>query len=647
MNHPSRALSHTVCTPLRRLPVALAVASLAACSSTPLGTGPRTGGAPIESRVATPVAVGPVVVAPSPPARTVPPPLYDGMGPRTLPAPALPPGGAQTSAIRPGGLEALPIEADAAPSALPSAAASAPVAPVGPALPYSAAVAARFPDPAVRYDTPAFEPGRTTFTSNAEVQSILRSLVREGGSGAPTVRLLNVGSSQSGQPIEGLLYTRSNDSTASGVVADGKPTVLFIGQQHGDEPAGSEALLALARQLASGPQRRLIDQINVIIVPRANVDGADRRSRVTGNGIDINRDHLLLRTPEARALARLSRDFKPMVVVDAHEYTVVGRFLEKFGTIQRYDALLQYAMAGNVPEFVSKAAEQWYREPLQAAFKRADLTSDWYYTTSTDPSDKRISMGGTQPDTGRNVNGLKNAVSLLIETRGVGIGRLHLQRRVHTHVIAANTVLESTARHASDLNKLRQFVETDVSAKACKGTVIVDAGPTPSEYTLQMLDPVSGADRAVAVSWNSALALIPKKTRTRPCGYWLAADQVDAVTRLRDLGVKVEQMAAFGELRGESYRELSRETAQRQDVRGAISEGRGIERVEVGLAPASIDADAGSYYVSLAQPLANLVVAALEPDTQNSYFANGLVDRLPAIARVTTLPAARLFIDAQ
>ena len=41
----------------------------------------------------------------------------------------------------------------------------------------------------------------------------------------------------------------------------------------------------------------------------------------------------------------------------------------------------------------------------------------------------------------------------------------------------------------------------------------------------------------------------------------------------------------------------------------------------------------------LNQPRANLAVAALEPDTQNSYFANHLIDELGNTARIMSLPA--------
>ena len=49
---------------------------------------------------------------------------------------------------------------------------------------------------------------------------------------------------------------------------------------------------------------------------------------------------------------------------------------------------------------------------------------------------------------------------------------------------------------------------------------------------------------------------------------------------------------------------------------------------------------AGSWYVSLAQPLAQLAVAALEPDSPNSFFANHVLADLTSAARVTAVPPA-------
>jgi hypothetical protein len=203
-------------------------------------------------------------------------------------------------------------------------------------------------------------------------------------------------------------------------------------------------------------------------------------------------------------------------------------------------------------------------------------------------------------------------------------------------------VLQSAHERAADIMKLRQFADAEVSARACKGEAVVEAAATPSEYALQMLDPQTGAERTLTVAWDSALALRTVTRRTRPCGYWLSSAQTDAVTKLRALGLAVQQLAEDGDLRTETYREMSRETGVRSDVRGTIADGGSIVRVKVETVPTLIDVKAGGYYVPLDQPYANLAVAALEPDTQSSYVANGIVVRLDDLARVMGVPTMRL-----
>ncbi len=562
--------------------------------------------------------------------------------PPSPPAPAQVPIPAPPTARTPAAPPPVAVPAPARP-ALPPAVALPPDAAAGTAAaPYGPAVAARFPDPPLRYETPGLRDGSRA-TTQAELQQALRSLVALAPAPrAPTVRLLALGPSQRGTALEALLFARAESTDPTAFVAGGRPTVLLIGQQHGDEPAGAEALLVVARELAQGDLAPLLERINVIVLPRANPDGAEAGQRGSAGGIDINRDHLLLRTPEAQAIAQLARSYRPAVVVDAHEYTVGGRFVQKFGALQRYDALLQYATTANLPEFVTRASEEWFRRPLLERLRGQQLSAEWYYTTSVDLNDRRVSMGGVQPDTGRNVHGLKNAVSLLIETRGVGIGMLHMQRRVHTHVTAARSVLATAAARAADLAKLRQYVDAEVAATACQGQAVVAAAATPGEYRLTMIDPQTGADRVVTVDWDSALVLQPRVLRPRPCGYWLAAEAGNAVQRLRALGLQVQQVTETVRVQGDAFREVARTAQARQDVRGAIADAVQTVAVQVELVDALIDMPAGSYYVPLTQPLANLAIAALEPDTQNSYVANRIVERTESIARIRSLPEGKL-----
>jgi hypothetical protein len=213
---------------------------------------------------------------------------------------------------------------------------------------------------------------------------------------------------------------------------------------------------------------------------------------------------------------------------------------------------------------------------------------------------------------------------------------------VQTHVVAITSVLNSTVQRAADLTRLRKFVEAEVAAQACQGQAIVSAAPTPSEYNLVMLDPATGADRPRTVTWDSALVLDVRKSRARPCGYWLGADQIDAVSRLRSLGVTVQQLQQNSVVRGETYSETVREVGTRPDARGSVADADGIVRVEVETVPALIDAPTGSYYVSLDQPFANLAFAALEPDTQNSYVAHRIIAAVSGVSRVMARPEWRM-----
>lgn len=507
---------------------------------------------------------------------------------------------------------------------------------------YSMAVQARFPEPSVVYSTPGLQAARTSFTSQAEIQAWLRDQAAAARTSGVTAAVIPIGKSALDEVLEALVLTRATSTDPTALLASARPTVLLVGQQQGDEPAGSEALLVISRELAQGLLQPVLQRINVVIVPRANPDGAASARRPIVGVADLSHDHLLLDTPEAQALARLMRDYRPTVVVDAQEYTVDGGFTAKFGAVQKFDALVQYATTANLPEFLTKAAEEWYRRPLLAALKAQALSSEWYYTTSSNVADRKVSMGGVRPDNSRNVNGLKNSVSLLVETRGGGLDRMHIQRRVHTHVTSIMSVLASTAQRAAELAQLRPYIDKEVSAQACKDDAVVDALPTASRYELQMLDPVSGTDKSVTVDWNSDLALRTIKTRTRPCGYWLSAGSLAAVNKLRLHGVQVQRLAEPGAMLGDVYREVSRSIGERDDARGSAGNNKKLILAQVRLARGLVDVPRGSYYIPLNQAIGNLVLAALEPDTQSSFFANQVLQDLQSTVRVMALPTVKL-----
>ena len=505
------------------------------------------------------------------------------------------------------------------------------------------AVAARYPDPAVEIRTPAFAAGKTDFTSQDELIAFVNGLARR----TPYMRVKIIGISQENRAIPLLIFARP-PASGGDLQKNGRPTVLIIGQQHGNEPAGGEAALALAAELAADSANRSgskwLDRVNVLIVPRANPDGAHHFVRGLVNGADVNRDHLLLSTPEGRALGRVFTEYQPDIVLDCHEFGVKTRWLEKFGGLQRHDALIQYATVSNLPSALTDAAESMFRQPLVKALADAGLTQTWYYTTSYDSKDRVVSMGGVVPDTGRNIAGLRNAVSFLIETRGVGIGRAHFKRRVHTHLTAMHSVLDSTAANADAVLALGRTLRNGVAAAAGKGDIVVAGTATTTRNTLDLIDPDTGADKAIDVEWRSALAIDVRRKRTRPFGYLLPASEVEAARRLARLGATVLRLREDGMMDGERYRITRADEAKKDDVRRNDDEGvASVVRLETGVEPTRVPAKTGDFYVPLDQPLANVIAAALEPDTQSSYAANRVLT-LPQIAadRPAYVPLYRL-----
>lgn len=74
--------------------------------------------------------------------------------------------------------------------------------------------------------------------------------------------------------------------------------------------------------------QRILERLTLYIIPMLNPDGAERYQRRNAQGIDINRDALLLQTPEGRVLKRVRDEHEPNIGFNLHNQnwrTSVGR----------------------------------------------------------------------------------------------------------------------------------------------------------------------------------------------------------------------------------------------------------------------------------------------------------------------------------
>lgn len=490
------------------------------------------------------------------------------------------------------------------------------------ALPYSAAIAALFPDPNERYSTPGLSDGRRSFTTNSELTELLRTLSQQSPNESPRLGLLNSGNAQSGTPLHALIATQAKAISPLALDESNRPTVMVVAGQQGTDAAATEAVLVLSKELgAGGLLAPLLDKINIIFVPRANPDGFDKEIATTADGTDLRFDHLQLKTPEARFLAKLARDYRPSVLLDAGEFDAIQPTLQRFDAVRADDMGLQYAVTPNGHEFVTKAAREWLHQPATNALNQAGMRTDWAFEAAGNSADNGFAMGSIEPTTLRNASSLKNVVSMEANSRGSDLKRTHLQRRVHSHVQAMLAVLQSAAQRATDLRQVNTFVTRDVASHACRSTLVVQAQQRSEQRQITLVDAASAQLVQKTAAWSSSLSISNPRQRSNACGYWLSANAVQATERLSMLGVNVQRVAELSNIQAETY----------QAITGAAGPSADLVRNNVEAAP-------GSYYVSMNQPLAFLAAAALEPDTPYSYYSTGVLGDLKEIARVTALP---------
>ena len=108
--------------------------------------------------------------------------------------------------------------------------------------------------------------------------------------------------------------------------------VFMWSQMHGDEPTATSALVDMFAYLKKNGDKDWVKKIDETVtiraVPMLNPDGAETYQRRSWQGIDINRDALDLKTPEARLLKTLRDDWHPSIGFNLHNQgalTTVGR----------------------------------------------------------------------------------------------------------------------------------------------------------------------------------------------------------------------------------------------------------------------------------------------------------------------------------
>jgi Zinc carboxypeptidase len=522
----------------------------------------------------------------------------------------------------------------------------------------SLAAKERFGDlPNFVLDSPAFAPsklGSKEFTSDTEMTQFIQRRIAP----SPTVSWRRLGKTQGGRDLHLLVLTQDGRSDPLSVAASRKPNVWVIAQQHGNEPAGAEAALELLRRLVYTDLKQVLERVNVMVMPRANPDGAAAKTRHTASDKDMNRDHMALAVNETNKLHAALLDYPPSVVVDAHEFTVGERWVERYGVMQASDVLVQSASHTGVAEGLKRLAKDVFDPALQAAWQPYGLKSFVYHTLNTvtapsaalsaanaanppattqaalaagavsSTSSSFVQMGGNFSGIGRNAMGLMGAVSYLIETRGVGMGKEHFPRRVAAHVISMSTILRTTAANVDAIRNAQREARRHPSTGV---DWVVDHSTAKETKSMPMLDPATGEDKTIAVEFQNSLLVTPTVSRSLPAAYVLAPSYgtVAVVSKLQALGLAVNRLAAAQELELESYTvtQIKLEAGEfGAPVNRYVSETKRMKKT----------VEAGSVWVPVTQgyqPNWRIAAVLFEPESLGNLYASKLLNGEPTLGQ--------------
>ena len=174
---------------------------------------------------------------------------------------------------------------------------------------------------------------RTGYRETTGYREVVRFLERAAAL-SDRAHVTRFGTTVEGRSLPLVVLGDVPDARPASVVAAGRIRVWLQANIHGGEVCGKEALLMLLRDLVTGAHEAWRSSLILLIAPLYNADGNERVAhdnrpyqlgpvggmgvRRNARGLDLNRDHMKLESPEARALVQAYRDYDPHVVIDLH-----------------------------------------------------------------------------------------------------------------------------------------------------------------------------------------------------------------------------------------------------------------------------------------------------------------------------------------
>ena len=471
------------------------------------------------------------------------------------------------------------------------------------------------------------------------------------------IRIEQFGLSPEGRPIYAVIASKD------GATLDpAKPVLLAQAGIHPGEIDGKDAGMMLLRDIAFGGKDSLLDHANLILIPILSVDGHERASaysrpnqrgpriqgwRHTATNQNLNRDYMKLDQTEMQAVRGLILKYRPDLYVDIHvtdgvdyQYDVTYGFNGEDGTFSR-----------------SPATSAWldtvFKPAMNAGLEaQGHIPGELVFAVDDRDPKKGLNDGGLGERYSNGWGAAAHVPTILIENHSL---KPHEQRVLGTYVFL-ETGLKLLAQKGADL---RAAVVADQAQRPAEIPANFESDEAPSStrpfkgIKFEMYDSLASGRPEIRwlgepdpELWQMPFYRShPTLTLKRPAAYWVPSYRSDIIERLRLSGVQMETLTA--------PRTVSVEMLRLGDPKISTRTNEGHVPISVTkVTPQTRDWTwpVGSVRISTDQPLGQVVMLLLEPQSNESYFSWGMfpevLNRVEYIEAYAIAPLAEKMLAA-
>ncbi|WP_430804636.1 M14 family metallopeptidase [Brevundimonas naejangsanensis] len=471
------------------------------------------------------------------------------------------------------------------------------------------------------------------------------------------IRIEQFGVSPEGRPIYAVIASKD------GATLDpNKPLLLAQAGIHPGEIDGKDAGMMLLRDIAFYGKDGLLDRANLILIPILSVDGHERTGpysrpnqrgprnqgwRHTATNQNLNRDFMKLDQAEMQAVMGLIHKYKPDLYVDIHVTD---------GIDYQYDVTFGYNGEDGVWSR-SPAIAKWLDEAFRPAVYEAleakgHIPGELVFAVDERDPAKGLNDGGLGERYSNGWGAAAHVPTILIENHSL---KPHEQRVLGTYVF-----LEAALKRlAEGSDGLRAAIAADRALRPAELPANFDGDDQPSRIRpfkairYETYDSPASGRREIrwlgqpepelwqAPFYGSHSTL----TLKRPTAYWVPPYRTDVIERLRIHGVQMETLDAPRTVAVDMLRLVD------PKVSGRTNEGHvPITVTEVRAEPKDWTFPVGSVRVPTDQPMGDVAILLLEPQSNESFFAWGMfpevLNRVEYIEAYAIAPLAEKMLAA-